>query len=108
MKNRVSETLICDTMETIILRPETEREDILQCLKTIANVHLASVPMCRDVGTDAEPLHRREDVARTLITRNLYVAMRDQETRAEVRGIRFEESGYMGLLRPVLEVRLDG
>ena len=107
-KNEASRELICDSMDQVDLMPETTEEDILQCMKTIVTVNQGSCPMCREIGTASDPVHRRENVARVLLVRDIFEAIRDQETRANITAVNFQESEKTGTVIPVVEVELNG
>lgn len=102
-----TENLICDSMEDIRILPQTEKEDILQCLKTIVLTNAGSCPMCRDVGISGDPLHRRTGTAKILLTRDIFVAVQDQEPRADVTEVNYHDT-EISIIEPVLEVKLNG
>ena len=106
--NRNTEILICDPMTEIKIMPDTKKEEILQCLKTIVTNYVGSCPMARDIGIGNDPLHRKDNWAKAIITRDVYVAIQDQEPRADARKISFDDTDVPGVLLPVVEVRLDG
>ena len=95
-------------LETVEIMPETTEDEIVQNLKTIISTTLGEAPMCRAVGVSPEAMHRSQNVAQVLLTRDIFTAIQDQETRAELRNVEFQDMEEWGVMAPVLEVELNG
>lgn len=107
-KSPGTETLICDSMDEIKMMPETKKEEVLQCIKTIVTTTEGECPMCREIGVSKDALHWREVTAKTMLTRDIFVAVQDQEPRANVKTVDFDQREALGTLNARLEVELDG
>lgn len=108
IKSKSTETLICDSLDNIQMMPETEKEEILQCIKTIMTTTAGECPMCREIGVSKDALHRRDATAKVMLTRDIFVAVQDQETRVNLKTVDFDENGNSGILNARLEVEMDG
>lgn len=108
IKSKGTETLICDSLDDIRMMPESEKEEVLQCIKTIMTTTAGECPMCREIGISKDALHRRDITAKAMLTRDIFVAVQDQETRANLKTVDFSEAGNSGILNARLEVALDG
>lgn len=95
-------------LETVEIMPENREDEIVQNIKTIVSTTLGEAPMCRDVGVSPEAMHRSQNVAEVLLTRDIYTAMQDQESRAELRNVSFRDMEEWGVMVPVLEVEMGG
>ena len=95
-------------LETVEIMPESTEDEIVQNIKTIVSTTLGECPMCRDVGINPEAKHRPQSVAEVLLTRDIFMAMQDQEIRAELRNVEFGDMEEWGVLAPVLEVDIYG
>lgn len=95
-------------LETVEIMPETTEDEIVQNLKTIVSTTLGEAPMCRDVGVSSESKHRSQNVAEVLLTRDIYTAIREQETRADLRNVEYKDMEEWGVIAPVLEVEMGG
>ena len=92
----------------INLMPGSETEEITQNIRTIVTTELGTAPMCRDIGVSGEAMHRKSNVAKVLLTRDTFTAMQDQEERACLMSVRFEETDKPEQLMPVMEVEVNG
>lgn len=104
MKNRID----AGPMDEITLMPETEAAEIIQNVRMISATEAGSAPMCRNIGVSTEARHRPESVAKAILIRDVFTAVREQETRAELETVTVETTEKPGNLRPVMEVKIGG
>lgn len=95
-------------LEAVEIMPENTEDEIVQNIQTIISTTLGEAPMCRDVGVSPEYLHRSQNVAQVMMTRDIFVAIQDQEKRANPRSVEFQTPEEWGTMSPVLEVDLGG
>ena len=63
--------------------------------------------MSREMGLDAEYLHRPQPAAETLLYQTIADAIEEYEPRAELVSIDFEEDTASGVIIPVVEVEIN-
>lgn len=91
------------TVRDVSFQPTSEREEILQNVRTILATRKGSVPLDRDLGITWEHLDKPYPVARSLMTAAVIEAVETYEPRVRVESVEFEgtESEAMdGLIRP--------
>lgn len=99
---------VSGNLESVEIMPATTEDEIIQNIRTIVSTIQGEAPMCRDVGVSKEAIHRPQSVAQVLLTRDIYTAVQDQETRAELKNVAYSETEKWGAMAPVLEVELGG
>ncbi len=96
--NIVIEVEDIDTKQN--LKPESEKEEILQNLRNIFSTPRGSVPGARSFGTDISFIDRRTGEARTLAIAAIYEAAR-QEPRVQIKDVTFTATDSGGLMARV-------
>lgn len=96
-----------EKMDEIQLMPKNEMEEIVQNIGLIVAMPLASGPMCRDVGLSTESFGMPDQAGRAIMTRDVFVAVQDQEPRAALQTVDFEDSATGGGTMAVMEVEIE-
>lgn len=93
-------------MGDISFAPETEVDDILQCIRCILCTPKWSVPLDRDFGVDFSALDKPIEVAKALLSSEIVTAISEYEPRVEITEIDFtaEEDG---ILMPTVQVTIS-
>lgn len=87
-----------DDIREINLLPETEAEDVKQCLAMICGTPKGSVPFMREFGISASYMHGLMEENENSIAEDVADQIEKYEHRIEVEDIEFEadeETGYM-------------
>lgn len=87
---RWSDGLCSDCGEDVSFQPSSEREEILQNVRTILATRKGSVPLDRDLGLSWEHLDKPYPVARSLMTAAVIEAVESYEPRVRVESVEFE------------------
>lgn len=97
------------SMDEIKIMPESTEEEIMQNIGLIVAMPLESGPMCRDVGLSTQSFGMPEQQGRAILTRDVIVAVQDQEKRAEIESVDFELGETGGTNTAIMEVKItDG
>lgn len=103
MKRRIS----MDSMEEIQIMPGNRMEEIMQNIGMIVTMPMESGPMCRDIGISTAAYGMPDQQAMAIMTRDVFVAVEDQEPRAEVHTVDFD-MGKEGHHTAIMEVEING
>lgn len=93
--------------EELELLPKTTTDEIVQNITFITGTVKGTCPMCREIGIDNGAMGERDMKARTMLTRDVFLAMQDLEPRATLQNVRFE-SIEGETHTAVMEVEIDG
>ncbi len=97
-----------EQMDEIQIMPGNETAEILQNIGMIVTLPLESAPMCRGLGTSREYAGKPDMAGRTLLTRDIFTAIQDQEERVTLETVDLEGNGGSGGHTAILEVNLNG
>ena len=92
------EIIRADDIKEINLLPETEAEDVKQCLAMICGTPKGSVPFMREFGISASYLHGLLEGNENDIAEDVADQIEKYEQRIEAEDVEFEtneETGYM-------------
>ncbi|MBQ9269660.1 MAG: hypothetical protein IJ206_09115 [Oscillospiraceae bacterium] len=96
-----------EKMEQIQILPRNAMEEIMQNIGLIVTMPLESGPMCRDVGLNTKSFGMPEQQGRAIMTRDVFVAVQDQEPRAALQTVDFEGSATGGTTTAIMEVKIE-
>lgn len=97
--------------ENINFAPETEIEEIAQCVRTILTTRKGTVPLDRDFGLSWEHIDKPIDVARILQKAAIIDALAEYEPRVRVENVVWNEETtdiMDGLLYPTVYFSIVG
>lgn len=86
--------------------PGTVSEEIAQNIRVLLETVKYDVPLARDMGIDADYLHKPQPVAETLLYQSIADAIDTYEPRAELVGIEYAEDARSGAVMPIVEVEI--
>lgn len=86
--------------------PATKADEIAQNIRVLIGTVKCDIPLARDMGIDAEYLHKPQPVAETLLYQSIADAIDTYEPRAELVGIEYTEDAESGVIKPVVEVEI--
>lgn len=95
-----------DKMDDIQIMPGSTFDEIVQNIGLILAMPQESGPMCRDMGLSTEYLGLPDINGRAILTRDVFVAVQDQEPRAELKTVDFEGSTIEGTNTAIVEVEI--
>lgn len=90
------------------IAPQTIGEEVEQNLRFLLASKEYDCPLDRGVGLNTSYIDRRTEAAKALMLADLYDKVGRCEPRAEIVNVEFEEDLQQGILRPVLEVKING
>lgn len=85
-----------DEVIDINLMPETEEEDVSQCIAMICNTPKGSVPFMRDFGISSQFMHSLAAGCENDIAEEVADQIEEYESRAEAEDIEFEDDEETG------------
>lgn len=91
-------TVAMGELKEINLAPETEMEDVQQCLSMILNTPRGTVPFMRDFGLSTSYLHRPTRGDENAIAADVADQIEAYEPRIEADDLIFSENQQDGLL----------
>lgn len=97
--------------QAIDLAPATEREEILQNVRTIIGTLYFSVPLARDLGIAGKHIDKPLPAFKTLFVSEVYEAVEAWEPRARIESVEFEattEEAMDGKPKPRVYVSIVG
>lgn len=86
--------------------PATTTDEIAQNIRVLLETVKYDVPLAREMGIDADYLHKPQPVAETLLYQSIADAIDTYEPRAELVGIEYTEDAESGAIMPVVEVEI--
>lgn len=92
----------------INLAPATVYEEVIQNLYFLYSSTEYDVPLDRELGLDGTYIDRPVETAKALITANIYDKTEEYEPRVEIVSIEFEADYERGVLKPIVEVEING
>ena len=104
----MSHTVDTTKEQPINLNPATVYEEVIQNLWFLYSSVEYDIPLDRELGINAAYIDKPLETAKALITADLYDKTEKYEPRAEIVSIDFSADCEKGLLRPIVEVELDG
>lgn len=101
---------IIDTTKStdINLAPASIPEEILQNLYFLYSTIEYDVPLDRALGLNASYLDRPIEAAKQVMIADIYDKTEEYEPRVKINSIRFAGDGLTGILRPIVEVEING
>lgn len=82
--------------------------EIIQNVAVILSTFEGSVPLLRDFGISASPIHRPLNIAKSMMYSNIKEAIEKYEPRVTVKAITFNASDSHKKLKPTVEVEITG
>ncbi len=92
----------------INLAPATVYEEVIQNLYFLYSSTEHDVPLDRELGLDGTYIDRPIETAKALITADIYDKTEEYEPRAEIVSIEFKADYERGVLKPIVEVEING
>mgnify|MGYP000037423317 FL=1 len=87
--------------------PGSMEEEVAQNIRVLLETVKYDVPLARDMGLDADYLHKPQPVAETLLYQSIADAIETYEPRAELVDIDFSVDAESGAIIPVVEVDIN-
>ena len=99
-----------DTTENqqINLGPVTVEEEVIQNLWFLYSSLEYDVPLDRALGLNATYIDKPIEAAKALATTDIYDKTEEYEPRAEITNIDFKADYERGILKPIVEVEING
>lgn len=99
-----------DTTENqpINLEPATVEEEVIQNLWFLYSSLEYDVPLDRELGLNATYIDKPIEAAKALATTDIYDKTEEYEPRAEITNIDFKADYERGILKPIVEVEING
>lgn len=99
-----------DTTENqpINLEPDTVEEEVIQNLWFLYSSLEYDVPLDRALGLNATYIDKPIEAAKALATTDIYDKTEEYEPRAEITNIDFKADYERGILKPIVEVEING
>ena len=94
--------------ENINLAPETVEEEVIQNLWFLYSSLEYDVPLDRALGLNATYIDKPIEAAKALVTTDIYDKTEEYEPRAEIVNIDFNADYERGILKPMVEVEING
>lgn len=94
--------------EQINIEPKTVYEEVVQNLWFLYSSLEYDVPLERELGLKATYIDKPIETAKALIIADVYDKTEKYEPRAEVINIDFSVDYEKGILRPIVEVEVNG
>lgn len=103
-------SVIVDTTETVDLNilPTTVEEEVVQNLWVLFSSLEYDCPLDRGLGMKADYIDRPIETAKALATSDIYEKTEAYEPRAEIVDITFSADYEKGILKPIVEVEVNG
>ncbi len=103
-------SLIIDTTENIEINfnPVTVEEEVMQNLWFLYSSFEYECPLDMMLGLNAAYIDRPIETAKALITAEIYEKTEKYEPRAEILEINYKTDYKHGILKPIVEVRING
>lgn len=92
----------------INLQPATVYEEVIQNLWFLYASIEYDIPLDRGLGINATYIDKPLETAKALITTDLYDKTEEYEPRAEIVNIDFLADYERGILKPIVEVEING
>lgn len=105
MRHTIDTTI---TKENISLVPATIEEEIIQNLYFLYSSLEYDIPLDRALGLNAIYIDKPIKAAKALITTDIYDKTTAYEPRAKIVKIDFKTDYERGVLKPIVEVDIDG
>ena len=90
------------------LNPATVEEEVMQNLWVLYSSLEFEVPLDMELGLKATYIDRPVEAAKALITADIYEKTEKYEPRAEIVDITFSADYENGILKPIVEVEING
>lgn len=87
--------------------PGSMEEEVAQNIRVLLETVKYDVPLVRDMGLDADYLHKPQPVAETLLYQSIADAIETYEPRAELVDIDFSVDAESGAIISVVEVDIN-
>lgn len=102
--------VIIDTTkeERINIAPKTVEEEVIQNLWFLYSSIEYDVPLDRELGLNATYIDKPIETAKALATTDVYDKTEEYEPRAEIVNIDFSVDYERGILKPIVEVEING
>lgn len=103
-------SVVVDTTETVVLNilPTTVEEEVIQNLWLLYSSLEYDCPLDRGLGMKADYIDRPIETAKALATSDIYEKTKAYEPRAEILDIAFSADYERGILKPIVEVEVNG
>ena len=92
----------------INLNPATVEEEVMQNLWLLYSSLEYQIPLDMELGLKATYIDRPIETAKALLTADIYEKTEKYEPRAEVVDISFSADYENGILKPIVEVEING
>lgn len=92
-------------LESIDLSPANIHQEVLQNVAIIIDTWENTCPMLRALGILAQLIGRPLPVVKNIMIGQLYDQIEQNEPRAILGGITFEENAFTGKLIPIIEIQ---
>lgn len=101
---------IIDTTKNqqVNLAPGTVYEEVIQNLWFLYSSLEYDVPLDRALGLNATYIDKPIEAAKALATTDIYDKTEEYEPRAEITNIDFKADYERGILKPIVEVEING
>lgn len=94
--------------QSINLVPETLYEEIIQNIWFLLSSIEYDIPLNREFGLNAAYIDKPVATAAALATADIYDKIGEYEPRAEIVSVEFTADGEKGILKPKVEVGING
>lgn len=92
-------------LESIELSPKNAHQEVLQNVAVIIDTWENTCPMLRGLGIPAQLIGRPMNVVKNIMVGQLYDQIEQNEPRAILGDITFEENAFTGKLIPIIEIQ---
>lgn len=104
----MSYTIDTTKKEQINIAPGTVYEEVIQNLWFLYSTIEYDVPLDRALGLNATYIDKPIETAKALATTDIYDKTEEYEPRAEIVSIDFSVDYERGILKPIVEVEVNG
>lgn len=104
----MSYTIDTTKEEQININPATVEEEVIQNLWFLYSSIEYDVPLDRALGLNATYIDKPIETAKALATTDIYDKTEQYEPRAEIVNIDFSVDYERGILKPIVEVEING
>ena len=94
--------------QQVNLAPGTVYEEVIQNLWFLYSSLEYDVPLDRALGLNATYIDKPIEAAKALATTDIYDKTEEYEPRAEITNIDFKADYERGILKPIVEVEING
>lgn len=103
-------SVVIDTTESVDINilPTTIEEEVIQNLWLLYSSTEFDCPLDRELGLKAEFIDRPIETAKALATAQIYEKTEKYEPRADIESIDFSIDYEKGILKPIVEVTVNG